>query len=70
MLSPGLRGESPLVPFLELGGLFGILTYENYYQNLLHETLFLVKNGFSYQDVMIMASHVRKYFVNSLAPKE
>ncbi len=66
----GLRGEGPLVAFLDWEGIFGILKSKNYYQNLLNEQLFLVHKGFSYSDTMIMSTHIRRYYINYLTPKE
>jgi hypothetical protein len=61
---------SPLPAFLDWEKTFGILKYKNFYTNLLNEQLFLVHKGFSYQDVLIMPSHVRKYYLSMLQPKE
>ena len=41
-----------------------------YLSSVLNEQLFLVKNGFSYQDTMMMSCYIRKYFINMLSPKQ
>jgi hypothetical protein len=69
MLLLGLRGESPLIPFLgSIKTYFGLTS--NHQQNLLKEILFLVGRGFTYSDILIMPTYMRKYFISYLVPKE
>jgi len=61
---------NPYLAFLDWEGTFGILKYDNFTTNYLNEIFILVKNGFTYSDAIIMPTHIRKYYINILKPKE
>ena len=54
---------------LDLGWSFFALSTESK-QILLHNILFLIKNGFSYTEILNMPIYIRRYFLELLTKKE
>ena len=54
---------------LDLGWSFFALSTE-YKQILLNNILFLIKNGFSYTEILNMPIYIRRYFLELLTKKE